>query len=382
MGKKLLTILTLLLILAMALAGCKPKAAGPIKIGFQGPITGKWAYEGEGMVKVINLLAKQVNEKGGILGGRKIEIITCDDKGEPSDASLCADKLVSEGVVAVIGSYSSTCTEPASAIYNEHNILHITPSSTATVLTTKGYKQFFRTCFLDDRQGLFAAEFFIKKGWKKAAFIHDNSTYAKGLAEWAKKYFEEKGGQTVLFDAITPGELDFTPMLTKIKEAAPDVVYFTGYHPDGGLLVKQGYELGIFPDIQFTAGNACNNPEFVEIAGKEAAEGVLVSTEPLPNDLPYPEAEKFIADFKAEYGEEPASIWWLMAGDAFNVIIEAMKATNSTDTDKMAEYLHKEFKDYPGITGPILGFDEKGDRLGTIHKFYVIKDGKFVPYGE
>jgi len=381
MSRKSFAIVSLLVLVAILVTSCKAKPAEPIKIGVQGPITGKWAYEGEGFVKCVKLLAEQLNEKGGLLG-RKIEIVTCDDKGEPSDSSLCADKLVAEKVVAVIGSYSSTCTEPASAIYNEANVLQVTPSSTATVLTTKGYKQFFRTCFLDDRQGLFAAEFFIKKGWKKAAFVHDNSTYAKGLAEWARKYYEEKGGQTVFFDAITQGELDFTPILTRIKEADPDVIYFTGYHPDGGLMVKQARELGIIPDIVFAAANACNNPEFIEIAGKEAAEGVLVSTEPLPHDLPYPEAKKFIEDFKAKYGEEPASIWWLMAADAFNVIVEAIKGCNCTDTDKMAEYLHTKFKNYPGITGPIIGFDEKGDRLGTIHKFYIIKNGEFVPYEE
>ncbi|MGQ9626814.1 MAG: branched-chain amino acid ABC transporter substrate-binding protein [Anaerolineae bacterium] len=377
MGKKAL--IPLLLVLALGLAGTTG-AQEPIKIGVQGPITGKWAYEGEGFVKVVTLLADQINEQGGLLG-RQIEIIEGDDKGEPSDAALVADKMVTEGVVAVIGSYSSTCTEPASAIYNEANILQITPSSTATVLTTKGYKQFFRTCFLDDRQGLFAAEKFIEWGLKKAAFLHDNSTYAKGLADWAKKYYEERGGETVFYDAITPGEEDYTPILTKIKAAAPDVIYFTGYHPDGGLLVKQAKELGLTPDILFTAGNACNNPEFVDIAGVDAAEGVLVSTEPLPHDLPYPEAKKFIEDFEAKYGEPPASIWWLMAADAFNVIAEAIRATESTDTDVLAEYLHTEFKDYPGVTGPIIGFDEKGDRLGTVHKWYRINDkGEFVPY--
>ncbi len=378
MSRKLLIPLTILIVVAL-IAGCKPAAKKPIKIAVQGPITGKWAYEGEGFVKCVKLLADEINDAGGLLGGRKIEIIEADDKGEPSDASLVADKMVDAGVDAVIGSYSSTCTEPASKIYNEANILQITPSSTATRLSEKGYKQFFRTCFLDDKQGLFVATKFREMGINKAFFLHDNSTYAKGLAEWAMKYFEEKGGKG-LIDAITPGEEDYTPILTKIKAAKPDAVYFTGYHPDGALLVKQATELGLRPDILFTAGNACNNLEFIEIAGKDAAEGVLVSTEPLPQDLPYPEAKEFIEKFEKKYGEPVGSIWWLMAADAFNVIVEAIKATGSTDTDKMAEYLHTEFKDYPGITGPIVGFDEKGDRLGTIHKFYIIKNGKFVPY--
>ncbi len=376
-------LISLLLVSAFLVNGIgMASAQEPIKIGLQGPITGKWAYEGEGFVNVAKLMAKQVNEAGGLLG-RPVEIIEGDDKGEPSDSALVADKLVTEGVVAVIGSYSSTCTEPASAIYNEANILQITPSSTATVLTTKGYEQFFRVCFLDDRQGLFVAEKFIEWGLEKGAFLHDNTTYAKGLADWAMTSYEEWGGETVFYDAITPGEEDYSPILTKIKAADPDFIYFTGYHPDGGLLVKQAKELGLRPRILFTVGNACNNPEFVEIAGVDAAEGVLASTEPLPHDLPYPEAKEFIEAFEAEYGEPPASIWWVMVADAFSAIAEAIKATEGTDTDAMAEYLHTEFKDYPGVTGPIIGFDAKGDRLGTIHKWYVIDaEGNFVPYEE
>ena len=108
---------------------------------------------------------------------------------------------------------------------------------------------------------------------------------------------------------------------------------------------------------------------------------MIITTEPLPNDLDYPEAKQFMADYKAKYGEDATSVWWVMAADAFRVIKNAIEQTKSTDTKKLAEYLHKDFKELPGITGPILGFDEKGDRLGTIHKAYVINDeGEIVPY--
>jgi branched-chain amino acid transport system substrate-binding protein len=352
----------------------------PIKLGLQAPITGEYAYEGEGFVKVLELAVEQKNAAGGILG-RQIEIVTCDDVGKPDESSKCAQQLVSEGVDAVIGSYSSTCTEPASAIYNEANIFHVTPSSTATRLTTHGYEQFFRACFLDDRQGLFAAKF-IKEdlGFDTAAFVHDNSTYAQGLAEWAKKYYEEvQGGTTVFYDAINPEDTDFTPILTKIMETNPGAVYFTGYHPQGGLLLKQSKDLGA--EFQWVLGNACNNPEMIEISGKEAAAGAYFTTEPLPKDIPYPEAQAFVEAYKAKYGEDLTSIWWLMVADAFNVVAAAMEASGGTDTDAMAKYLHTEFKDYPGVTGPILGYDEKGDRLGAVHIAYVITpDGEFVPY--
>ena len=130
MSKRLLVPITLLLVVSMV-AGCKPAAKEPIKIGLQAPITGEYAYEGEGFVKVVDLVVEQINEKG-ILGGRKIEIVKCDDVGKPDESSKCANQLVSAGVKAVVGSYSSTCTEPASEIYNEAGILQITPSSTAT----------------------------------------------------------------------------------------------------------------------------------------------------------------------------------------------------------------------------------------------------------
>jgi branched-chain amino acid transport system substrate-binding protein len=375
--------------LVLALAGCGQQAAPPeeeepaetlepIKLGVQGPISGQWAYEGEGFVDAVSLLAEQLNSAGGLLG-REIVVIPGDDKGDPKESALVAQKMVAEGVTAVIGSYSSSCTEPASAIYDEAGIVHITPSSTATRLTEKGYQRFFRTCFLDDRQALFVSEFLRNElEFSKLALLHDNTTYAKGLADWAKLYFEERGGEVVFFDAITPGEKDFTPSLTSVKATNPEAIYFCGYFPEGGLLAKQAKDLGI--DAVFMGGDACNNPEFVQIAGLEAAEGAMISTAPLPHDLEYPEAAKFIQDFKAKYKEDPTSVYTVMAADAFRIIAEAITKTESIDPDKIAAYLRNDLKDFPGITGPI-NYDEKGDRLGSIHLFYRIDaNGQFVAY--
>ncbi|MCL5039328.1 MAG: branched-chain amino acid ABC transporter substrate-binding protein, partial [Firmicutes bacterium] len=342
MLKKVLVV-SLVLIMAI-LAGCGSQsqptpaktseaAKEPIKIGVEGPISGQWALEGQGFVKAVTLLADQINNSGGLLG-RKIEIVPGDDKGDPKEAALVAQKMVAGKVTAVIGAYNSGATEPASGIYNEAGILHVTPSSTATVLTTKGYKRFFRTCFLDDRQGLFAADFIINTlGKKNIAIIHDNTTYAKGLAEWTKKYAEDKGGKVVFFDAITPGEKDFSPTLTKMKAAKPEALYFTGYFSEGGLLVRQAKQLKI--NIAFVAGNANNNPDFVKNAGLDAAKGVFITSEPVPNDLPYPEAKKFMEDYKAKYKEDPPSIWSVSAADAFRVVVEAIKQTQSTDPAKL-----------------------------------------------
>ena len=371
-------LLPLVLIIGLLLSGCAAQS-GTIKIGLQGPMTGDYAEEGKGFENALKLLVEQTNAASGI-NGQKVELLAEDDKGDPKEAALVADRLASKKVIAVIGGYNSSATEPASKIYNDNNLLHITPSSTATRLTTKGYTQFFRVCFLDDRQGLFAADFIAKVlGHKNVAILHDNSTYAQGLADWTKKYLEERGVKVVFFDAINPKDNDFSPTLTKIKAANPESVYYTGYYAQGGLLLKQAPGVGL--KTQWIGGNAMNNPDLIKIAGLENAKGAIITTEPLPSDLEYPEAKKFNADYKAKYGKEPSSVWTVMAADAFRVIKQAIEATKSTDTKKLAEYLHKDFKNYPGITGPILGFDEKGDRNGTIHKAYIVNDkGEFVPH--
>ena len=381
MGKRFALLLGLIVLMGVVVlsAGCgQPKAAETIKIGVQGPLSGDYAYEGQNFVKAITLLADQINSSGGLLG-KQIQIIQADDKGDPREAALAAQNLVSQGVIAVVGGYNSSATEPASAIYNENHVLQITPSSTATQLSEHGYPLFFRTCNLDDKQGLFAANFIVDTLKKtNVAVIHDNSTYAKGLADWTKKYLEDKGAKVVYFDAIDPKSQDYSATVTKLKGINPDVIYFTGYYSQAGLLLKQLRDGGV--KAQFMAGDAVNNPEFVKAAGLSYAQGTIVTTEPLPQDLPYPEAKQFMNDFQAKYGQAPASIWTVMAADAFRVIVEAIKQTGSTDPVKLGDYLHNQLKDFPGLTGPI-SFDEKGDRTGSTHMAYVVDaQGNFVPY--
>lgn len=345
-----------------------------IVIGVQGPFTGDYAAEGKGFRQAIELIKDQVNAEGGVLG-KQIEVIYEDDKGQPNESTLAAQKLVSQGVVAVIGSYNSTATEAAQQVYADAGILHITPSSTATHLTEKGLQNFFRMAFLDSAQGQFAASLLVDKlGAKKVALVHDSSTYAEGLAEWTKKFLEEKGAEVVFYDAINPQESDYSALLSNLKNANPDAIYFTGYFSQAGLLVKQARDLGI--TVPIAAGNASNNDEVIKTAGA-AAEGFITTTEPAPADLPYEEARKFVQDYKAKYNEDPVSIWTAMAADSFRAIVEAVKQTQSTDPAKLADYLRNDLEAFPGISGPIT-FDDKGDREGTVYAAYQVKNGKFT----
>jgi branched-chain amino acid transport system substrate-binding protein len=369
-----------LLFIALALVFFSPAvqvfAAEPLKIGMICPLTGSWASEGAEMKQVLDLLAEEINAKGGVLG-KKVEVLTEDDGGDPRTAALASQRLVTQHVAAVIGTYGSAVTEATQNIYDEAKIIQIADGSTAVRLTEKGLKYFFRTCPRDDEQAKVAVAAIQKLGSKKLAVLHDNSTYAKGLAEEAKGLLKDnKGIEIVFFDALTPKEQDYTAVLTKMKSVQPDLVFFTGYYSEAGLLLKQAKQMNW--KVNFLGGDATNNPDLVKIAGKEAAAGFYFVSAPLPKDLPAEQAKAFLAAFTKKYGHPPNSIYAVLAGDGFRVAVAAIEQTKSEDTVKLAEYLHKSLKDFPGLTGKI-SFNDKGDRIGEVYRVYKVSpDGEFL----
>ena len=367
-------LLTLVAAVGLALGGGLAQAADTVKIGLMAPLTGSWASEGQGMKKIVELLAEQQNAKGGVLG-KKIEVVTEDDGGDPRTASLAAQRLTTKGVTAVVGTYGSAVTEASQNIYDEAGIPQIANGSTAIRLTEKGFKKFFRTAPRDDEQGRMAAQTIEKLGFKKVAILHDSSAYAKGLADETNALLKKKGTEVVFFDALTPKESDYTAILTKLKGANPDVVLFTGYYPEAGLLLKQ--KKGMNWNVPFIGGDATNNVDLVKIAGK-AAEGYYFLSPPQPQDLDTPEAKAFLADFQKKHNELPPSIWAVLAGDGFRVMVAGIAGAKSTDGAKIADYLHKDLKNFSGLSGPI-AFDAKGDREGEVYRVYKVDaEGHFV----
>ena len=356
--------------------------AKPVVIGLQGPITGAWAYEGQMAKQSCEIAAALINKKGGILGGRKIELRVVDDAGEPKTGALAAQKLVGQkDVVASVSTYGSSVCEPASNIYEKFKKVNIGYGVTAVRLTERDFKYFFRTCGRDDSQGKFFATAVPKKfKAKRIAIMHDNTAFGKGLAEDTKRALEamvkSKAVSIVYYDAITPGEKDYKVSLTNLRESKPDVWYFTGYYAEAALLVSQARDIGI--TCPFVGGNAAINDEFVKIAGLTLAKGCYMTNEPLPGDLPYPAAKQFLAAYKAKFGNIPSSPWPIYAADALNIIAYAADKTRSTDSTKIAAYLRDKVNGVPGITGPI-GFTPQGDREGVPFYLYVVDDkGKIV----
>ncbi|MBD5416795.1 MAG: branched-chain amino acid ABC transporter substrate-binding protein [Desulfovibrio sp.] len=357
--------------LALALLpvlSAQPASCGEIKIGLMCPLTGKWASEGQDMKNIVSLLVDETNAKGGI-NGDTVRLVVEDDAGDPRTAALAAQKLASAGVAAVIGTYGSAVTEASQNIFDEAGLVQIGTGSTSVRLTEKGLERFFRTCPRDDAQGKSAAAAIEKGGYKAVALLHDNSSYAKGLAEESRAALEKAGVKVIFFDALTPGERDYTAILTKLKAANPDLVFFTGYYPETGMLLRQKKEMSW--NVPMMGGDAANHQDLVKIAGPEAAAGYFFISPPLPQDMDTQEARDFLAAYKAKYNSVPVSVWAVLAGDSYKAI-EAALAAGKADPEAMAAWL-KELKDLPGLSGS-LGFDAKGDRVGEFYRTYVVNN--------
>lgn len=362
-----------LIILGFVCILAAPLHAEDIKIGLMCPLTGKWAAEGQDMKNIVSLLVDQANSNGGV-NGKKIDLIVEDDAGDPRTAALAAQKLVSAGVAAVIGTYGSAVTEATQNIFDESGIPQIGTGSTSVRLTEKGLPLFFRTSPRDDAQGKSAAGVIGKGLYQRVALLHDNSSYSKGLAEETRAVLEKVGVPVIFFDALTPGERDYSAILTRLKAADPDLVFYTGYYPETGLLLRQKKEIGW--NVPMMGGDAANHQDLVKIAGPEAAAGYFFISPPLPQDMDSEQARNFLVLYKEKYGQLPASVWAVLAGDAFKAIETAL-IDGANSPEEIGAHL-KKMKGVEGLSGK-LGFDSRGDRIGEFYRTYIVDDkGAFI----
>jgi branched-chain amino acid transport system substrate-binding protein len=371
--QRLIACVAMLALLVPATALSSGAQESTIKIGVPAPLSGGNAAIGEDIVRAATLAVEEANAAGGALG-RKFEVVSIDDACDAQQSVSAAHKLIDDGVVVVAGGYCSGAAIPASAVYHDAHVAFIADASSNPKLTEQGFDDVFRVIGRDDQQGPYAAGFMVHTlKAKRIAIIHDNTTYAKGLAEATRDALQKMPGvQVVYFDAITPGEKDFTATLTSVKNAHPDVTYFTGYYPEGGLVAKQFKDLGV--SGKFMAGDANNDPTFIKEAGA-ASEGDLITSTPLPQDLTT--ARSFIGRYKKRFNVDPGP-YSAFEYDCVNIAIAAIKRAGTTDRQAVIKAIAAT-KDFHGASGTI-SFDRKGDRTTIIYTMYVIKDGKFVPY--
>lgn len=365
---KRLFLILIVLTVNFTMMACQKKD-NIIKIGVAGPMTGDQAKMGTDFKNGVTLAVDEWNSRGGVLG-KRIQMIVADDQHDPKQAVAVANKLVNEGVVGIIGHFNSSCSIPASDVYNRAGIPMITPASTNPQLTEKGYRGVFRVCGRDDQQGVIAARFVIEQlRIKKVAIIHDKTTYGQGLADEFKKNVSGKV-EVLYYGGIVQGDKDFKTVLTVIRERKPDLIYFGGVYPEAGLLVKQAEELGL--NVPFMSGDGTIDPKFIEIAGA-ASEGTFLTFSPDTKNIPT--ARFFVEKYEKRFGEiGPYSIY---AYDATNILLTAIKEAGTTEGKVVIDKLHS--LEFSGALGKVK-FNERGDVSVAPYVVWITKDRKFVEY--
>ncbi len=346
-------------------------AADTIKIGVAGPHSGDLASYGLPTVNAAKLVAKDINAKGGVLG-KKVELIVEDDVCKPEVATNTATKLVGDHVAAVLGHICSGATKAALGIYKEAHIVVMSPSATNPALTQSGdYPNFFRTIASDDAQAKLEVEFALNKlKVKKIAVLHDKGDYGKGLAEYARSFLKkDKRAQVVLFEGITPGAVDYSAIVQKIKRKGAEAVIFGGYHPEASKIVTQMRKKGM--KTYFISDDGVKDDTFIKVA-KQFAEGVYATG---PKDVSKnPMTVKARAEHKKVYGSDPGA-FFENAYAAMLALCNAIQKAGSTKYDAMVKALRTDYVDTP--LGKIR-FDKRGDATGVGFAIYQVQHGKYV----
>ncbi len=342
-------------------------ALAEVLIAVAGPMTGQYASFGEQFRRGAEMAVADLNEKGGVLG-EQVKLTIGDDACDPKQAVAVANKFVSDGVQFVAGHFCSGSSIPASKVYEEENIVQISPGSTNPKLTEEGGPNVFRVCGRDDQQGVVAGDYLADNfGDKKIAVLHDKTAYGKGLADETKKQLNNRGVTEAMYEAYTAGEKDYSALVSKMKGGSIDVFYLGGYHTEAGLMVRQAREQGY--DVQLVSGDALVTDEFWKITG-DAGAGTLMTFSPDPrkNAMAEPVVKKF-----RDSGYEPEG-YTLYTYGAIQAWADAVAKGGSTDTDKVIEALKS--NEFDTVLGKI-GFDDKGDVTAPGYVFYVWQDGTY-----
>lgn len=381
MKKKISILLSLLLVTSIGFGGCKKSDATSsnggsdvIKIGVFEPMTGANAAGGELEIQGIKL----ANKLYPTVLGKKVELVIVDNKSDKSEAANAASRLVEKDkVTAIIGSWGSGYSMAAGPIIKDGKIPTVGTSCT-NPLVTLGNEYYFRVCFIDPFQGTVMANYaYNKLNAKKVAVVQEVSNdYAVGLAKFFTDSFKKLTGDSNSILSVSnynTGDQDFTALLTNIKAQKPDAIFAPGNFTESALVIKQARQLGI--TAPFIGGDTWETPDFIDI-GKEAVEGATFSTFFATEKPITKESEKFLTEFKKEYGadKEPAAVAAL-GYDAYLLIVQALERLGSVDSVKLRDELAKT-KDFQGAAG-VVNFDENRNAVKSA-VIKEVKGGKFT----
>ncbi|MCS5712072.1 ABC transporter substrate-binding protein [Candidatus Berkiella aquae] len=346
--------LTQFFIIILTLLFCRLATAEPIKIGIAGPFSGPYAGMGDQQWLGANQAIEDINAQGGI-NGNKLMLVIADDDCNPEKAEKIAHHFAMQGdIKAVIGHNCSSTSLAAAKIYAAHNILMITPASTAPALTEQGYHNIFRTCGKNDTQGEFAANFIHDHfDAKKVIIIHDNTLYGKGLADSVQATLTKLGTKVILNQNFQRDNSDYLSLAKTVADMKPDAVFFGGLFTDAGEFLKLLHEIN--NHIPFIAGDGIASPDFVKAAGgPNITKGVYMTFFSDPNS--FTQAKNVVKKFEKKRIKPTG--YMLNAYAATQAVAQAIKETSLQKEISMDKWLHENKVD--SVIGT-LEWDKNGD---------------------
>jgi branched-chain amino acid transport system substrate-binding protein len=350
--------MTTLLLLSTALTGCGGAASDELWIAVVGPMTGENAQYGTFMRQAAELAVEEINAAGGV-NGKTLMLQVEDDKMDPKEAAIVAEKLSGDTkVLAVVGHFSSSTSLAAIPIYDQNSLPMVTPSSTSPDLSGSS-PYFFRGCVTDDLLGGLIGQFVIEELQPGTAAV----MYSVSDGPIANKtrfieVAEEAGIEIVADEAHDDSDKDFTAVLTNIASMEPDLVYLSTFYTPAALIAMQAKEVGL-TDVEYIGMDGIYASDLISIAGEDA-EGIMAGGFFHP-DSPVAEAASFIAAYREKWGEDPEG-YGANAYDIVYMIAEALE-NGGESREEIQTYLDKlgdELPPFVGATGPT-GFDDNHD---------------------
>ncbi|MBR5485780.1 MAG: ABC transporter substrate-binding protein [Oscillospiraceae bacterium] len=380
MKKILAMLLASMMCLSTAACGSKseaPAEAAPeaaesetIVLGGLAPLTGAVSVYGIATANGVKLAIDEINAAGGVMG-KQVVINILDEKGDPTEAVNAYNKLVDEGMVALIGDVTSKPCAAVAEVAVEDNIPMITPTGTMADITPIG-DNVFRACFTDPGQGTIMATFAAEKLEAKSVAVLYNTSddYSQGIAETFKKDAEEKGMTVVAYEGYGASDTDFKTQLTNIADSNPDAIMIPDYYEKVALIAAQAREVGYTGAL--LGGDGWDGVLTVLDESKlDVVNGSYYACHIFKEDVENERLQKFLADYKEKYGEE-ANSFAALGYDAAYIMCNAIGAAGSTDADAIVAALNE--TNYSGITGDIT-FDEIGNPIKST-SIITLVDGK------
>ena len=347
-----------------------------VKIGHVGPVSGAQASYGKDNENGARMAIEDLNTQNIVIGGKKIkwELQAEDDAADPKQGAAAAQKLCDAKVAGVAGHLNSGTTIPASKIYNDCGIPHITPSATNPNLTKPGYKTTFRLLANDNALGAGLA-FMASDGLKlkTVAVIDDRTAYGKGVAEVFKNTAKSKGMTIVDEQFTTDKAVDFMAILTAVKAKNPDAIFYGGMDPQAGPMLRQMEQLGLTKQKFFGGDGICTNDLIKQAGGAKTLENVICAEGGASLDK-MPSGKAWMARYEAKYPKQ-FQVYSPYVYDAVFVLVDAMKRANSVDPKVYTAEIGK--TNFKGVTTTVQ-FEANGELKNPAMTLYTYKGDKKV----